>query len=458
MAHTQQRDDSLQTLPHRQQSNPLQDAQNQAPWFSENYFTTRNPATRVLRKTYIKIITIMSTLVLVFMMGALSIYWGALYVTPRQAHNLDVWIVDSDGGVIGQTITQAYLNATGPKTVLHYEVAQPPFTDAASLEGYLVDERAWLIIKINEGASANLTAAAQSADASYNGTTAVTMFGNEARQENAYRSTVKPQAQQVFQKASGMFAARYATQLAAQGINVTALAVNAPSVLTLPISFVEANVRPFDVPVATAVDFVGLIYLLVLSFVISMIHWAARVEATHLEDHLSFGSLVATRILNPLIIYFFLSVFYALISYAFQTPFGRYYGSSGFVIYWMMCWMGMAALGLATESVITILTPRFIPFFLLLWIIANVSVAFFPIELLPGFYRYGYAMPFYNVSRTVRTIIFNTRNQIGLNFGVQFAWIAVSIAGIVLFQWIRYRSAKNARRELLSRFPEKGSV
>ena len=142
-----------------------------------------------------------------------------------------------------------------------------------------------------------------------------------------------------------------------------------------------------------------------------MIHWGARVEATHLEDHLSFGSLIAARILNPIIIYFFLSVFYALISYAFQTPFGRYYGDSGFVIYWMMCWMGMCALGLATESIITILTPRFIPFFLLLWIIANVSVAFFPIELLPGFYRYGYAMPFYNVSRTVRALIFNTRNQ-----------------------------------------------
>lgn len=115
-----------------------------------------------------------------------------------------------------------------------------------------------------------MSAAAQAADGSYNGTRAVTIYGNEARQENAYRSTVKPQAQQVFQKAAAMFAARYASQLADQGVNVTALAENAPSVLTLPLSFVEANVRPFDVPVATAVDFVGLIYLLVLSFVISV--------------------------------------------------------------------------------------------------------------------------------------------------------------------------------------------
>ena len=95
MAHLQQPDDSFQTLPPRQISDPLQDAQDQAPWFSENYFTTRHPATRALRKMYIKIIAIMSALVIVFMMGALSIYWGALYVTPQQAHNLGVWIVVS---------------------------------------------------------------------------------------------------------------------------------------------------------------------------------------------------------------------------------------------------------------------------------------------------------------------------------------------------------------------------
>jgi hypothetical protein len=78
---------------------------------------------------------------------------------------------------------------------------------------------------------------------------------------------------------------------------------------------------------------------------------------------------------------------------------------------------------------VTILTVRFIPFFLVTWIIskctdksyvrlvltrlrtANVSVVFFPIEVLPTIFRYGYAMPFYNVSRAVRTILFRTRDQ-----------------------------------------------
>jgi hypothetical protein len=103
----------------------------------------------------------------------------------------------------------------------------------------------------------------------------------------------------------------------------------------------------------------------------------------------------------------------------------------------MMSWLAMCALGGAVESMITILTPSFISFFLLLWIIgasscpyfswnyhhpkllihthwisvANVSVCVYPLVLLPGVYRYGYAMPFYNVQQTIRSLVFGTRNQ-----------------------------------------------
>ena len=88
--------------------------------------------------------------------------------------------------------------------------------------------------------------------------------------------------------------------------------------------------------------------------------------------------------------------FYSLLSLAFQVPFNRLYalsmswvrwtltkgfssyGSAGFVIYWMMSWTAMCALGGAVESMITILTPQFIPFFLLLWIIGASSCYLYP--------------------------------------------------------------------------------
>jgi Protein of unknown function (DUF3533) len=43
--------------------------------------------------------------------------------------------------------------------------------------------------------------------------------------------------------------------------------------------------------------------------------------------------------------------------------------------------------------------------------VVNVSVSVFPPALLPGFYRYAYGAPFYNVQQAVLCIIFGTRNQ-----------------------------------------------
>lgn len=42
---------------------------------------------------------------------------------------------------------------------------------------------------------------------------------------------------------------------------------------------------------------------------------------------------------------------------------------------------------------------------------ANVSISAYPLQMLPVVFRYGYAMPFYNLSRTVLTICFNTKND-----------------------------------------------
>ena len=77
----------------------------------------------------------------------------------------------------------------------------------------------------------------------------------------------------------------------------------------------------------------------------------------------------------------------------------------------------------------------------------NVSVVFYPVEILPTIFRYGYATPFYNVSRATRTILFRTRDQVGLNFGVLFGWIAVSLITIPLFQWYVRRKAVREWRQ-----------
>jgi len=225
---------------------------------------------------------------------------------------------------------------------------------------------------------------------------------------------------------------------------VTNILSTSPQLVAAPVYYTIINLRPFDEPAASAATFVGLIYLLILAFFIVMIGDGAR-NAAGLSKFLSYGGLIRLRLTSSIAAYFILALFYSLLNLALQIDPSRKFGKVGFVVSWMLNWAGMAAVGLALETMMTLLTARFIPFFMIFWIIVNVSVCVFPIEMLPRIFHYGYAIPFYNLSRAFRTITFNTKNQLGLNFGILIAWILISCITLPLVQWIVWRRAMNAR-------------
>ncbi|KDQ49509.1 hypothetical protein JAAARDRAFT_42827 [Jaapia argillacea MUCL 33604] len=415
---------------------------NQQP-FSHGFFD-KDPETSRARANYLKALIggVLATSLIIW--AALPIYWGALWKPINGAHNMNGWIVDYDGGEIGQAVTQALLSVSGPKNFMSFQVVPASqFPSPSDLAAAILDEKAWMGIAINSGASNALIGAAGSASSSYNGSLAITVYAVEARNENAYRNILAPMINGVLQSFSQQFAIQFAHQLVSQNVNVTAILTNAPNIITQPVYYTIDNIRPFNVPVASAVDFVGLIYLLILSFFTTNIHYQAFAIISDLDRRLTLPSLLKLRLLGPILSYFVLSLSYALVSLAFKVPFSNWFGNAGFLIYWMLSWMAMSALGLALEAVLTLVTIKFTPFFLIIWLIVNVSVSLFPIQILPTIFRYGFATPFYNVSRAVRAIVFGTKNDVGLNFGVQFIWIAISCCTLVLFQsWMRARAVR----------------
>lgn len=97
----------------------------------------------------------------------------------------------------------------------------------------------------------------------------------------------------------------------------------------------------------------------------------------------------------------------------------------------------------------------------------NVAVTAFPLEVLPIFYRYGYAAPFYNTSKAARTIVFGTRNRgerpwlkilgldsltedplsvVGFHFGILIIWVVISCITLTLFQFLARRNDMAATR------------
>ena len=69
------------------------------------------------------------------------------------------------------------------------------------------------------------------------------------------------------------------------------------------------------------------------------------------------------------------------------------------MIYWMLSWLAMMAMGIAIENVNVIGGILWTPVFLIFWVISNVATGFFPIEVLSDFYKWGYAWPFYHISK-----------------------------------------------------------
>ena len=110
------------------------------------------------------------------------------------------------------------------------------------------------------------------------------------------------------------------------------------------------------------------------------------------SPYLTFSSYLLLRLGVPFLVYIPLSINYALVSIAFNLPFGgtgteyvsvpslspflslitllsppsSYTHGTAFLLFIVTIFLGMCALGLALEAMVTVLTTKFVPFFLVL--------------------------------------------------------------------------------------------
>ncbi|CAE6527088.1 unnamed protein product [Rhizoctonia solani] len=396
--------------------------------------TVFDPKIAHLRKIYTKIILATLALTIITMWICLPVYWGSLARTNTHAPSLKMWVMDRDGGEIGQTVVQGLLVTTQSETKQHLGWLQVPGDHVDNVGDAIVDEQAWGAVVINPGASARLAAARATGNSSYSPMSAITFYYAQARNEQATGSYVNPLTTQALTQILQQYNARSAASyLASISGNASALqaVTSAPQTLTSGVWWTIENLRPYNAPVATALTLVGQIYLCIFAFILTMSNDAAR---GILGPFLRLRSYLILRLAVPLVLYLPLSLSFAMVSLPFHAPFGaKYTYAGGFFLYFAYTYMGMAALGLATEAMVTILTPRFMAFFLLPLIISNVSVTTMPFDLQPWFYQYGHAFPVFNNSQAVRTILFATKNHLGLNAGVIIGWIVLSCVTIPLF-------------------------
>ncbi|KAF7292242.1 DUF3533 domain-containing protein [Mycena indigotica] len=389
-------------------------------------FWDNSPKGKAASRVFLKTVGGCVALLSLGIFAVFSIYWGSLWQSPD--HPLQGWVVvsctTSTAGWWGRSVSAA-LTATHPgHGGIHWNaLSASNFRGGISqLEKDVSQEKVWYAVAINAGASQNLSTALASADGSYNSSNAITFIGNEASKR-----------EHILEAVTSEFALAFLKNTSLTG-NLSQLLQNAPGLVSHPIYFTIHNLHPFDVPVAGAVTFVGLIYLMILAFFIVNASYVGRITSG-LETRLCLDSIIHTRLNTAYVAYFILSLFYTLLCRAFQLPFERHYGHAGFIIFWLLHYLAMLACGLALEAA---LTPPYIQLRPLLPHILDhhqCRVCVFPIDALPHIYRYGIVFPAYNVSRGVRAIVFGTKNDLGINFAVQIVWVCISNASVPILQW-----------------------
>lgn len=401
-----------------------------------------------------------------FIIAILSLYWAVLFKVDENMSALTVIVVDFDGTAapynqiqpfVGPAVVQAAQQARKPVGTVGWEVRSPSTFnfDPIAVRQFVYDQHAWAAVIVNNNATALLQAAVANGNASFDPLGVAQVVYVQARDETTYGNYITPQLEQFQTMVQSQIGSQWVSRVLSNTSLDSATYSQAPQALSPAIGFSTFNLRPFSPPAATPSVSIGLIYLIILAFFSFSFYLPIYQQFVTPDGHppMHFWELAIWRLGMILVTYFFLSLAYSLVSLAFQIPFNNTfphndvtvannadaYGKASFVVYWMLNWVGMAALGLASENVAMLLGMPWTALWLLFWVISNVSTSFYTIPLSPGFFKFGYAWPLHNIVEASRTILFDTHSRIGLNFGILFAWVAIHIVvffpATIFFRW-----------------------
>lgn len=183
-----------------------------------------------------------------------------MWKSARYTDKLTVRIIDRDGGVVGNGVTQFLLSQAHQGGLGYFVTSPNEFPTDPEVYHDIVQEGAWGAVIIHSGASQMMTNARATGNASYNGMEAIHFVYAQARNELATGNYLVPIATRhltmITEKIGAESVAQFLPTIAGNA-SAIALLAQAPQTLSNPIGFTPVNLRPYDQPVAQAITLVG---------------------------------------------------------------------------------------------------------------------------------------------------------------------------------------------------------
>jgi hypothetical protein len=369
----------------------------------------------------------------------LCLFWGALFDQQDRVHKLKIWVVDFDSQLPANNNVEPFVGpfvTRAAQALVDSQSSHPGYTirspsdfdnDPLQVRKSVYEFHAWAAVIINVNATAAISDAVKNGDKNYDPLGACQIIYNTARDQTTMASYINPSLVVLQKNVISTFGRNWLAHLL-QSTSPTDLNLGtAPQAITPGIEFTMYDLRPFGPAIATPAVSIGLIYLIILSFFSFTFFLPIHMKYLNPRGHppLHFTHLIIWRYVATVTSYFFLSLVYSLVSLAFLMPMNNpptspvepatnpnAYGRGTFPVYWMINWVGMIALGLASENMAMLLGTPWTALWLIFWVISNVATGFYNLEMSSNFYRWGYAWPIHNGKLSLLCVVLN--NKLGV--------------------------------------------
>lgn len=385
------------------------------------FFSKHNKKMRI---SALKQYTIIVVILMTFIIGVWSIYWGSMYNRQHKYVNLKLLIaVETNSSA---PISQALIDTTtDPRLAKSAGWVIRSGLNPDDIVDMVHDQHYWAAIYVTDDNASQLINQGFQTGSNVNTTGLVRTYYETGRDMSTMQATLVP----TLLRFGDVF--QYYLQTSAYPQFIEPLtsdqfsALRGTNLLNFP-DILYTDGAPVTNPVVLGPLQVGLIYIIIVTFFQFM--WFIKLntiigKATDAKDYIIY------RMLASQVTFLFLSLAFTCLNAAFQIPMNNSW-SGGFGVMWMISYLTMSAVGGANENIALIAfatLPPFFGFWLLFFVMINISGTFSPLELCPGFYKFTFAMPIKNGYELMKVLIFNTtRKHIGRQFGILIAWIVLN--------------------------------
>ncbi|KAM0424270.1 hypothetical protein ACHAPT_010415 [Fusarium lateritium] len=386
--------------------------------------TNREPASSSFwagkKKGYIIPVVASGMMLQILFLANMSYMFGAMFKSTTRMHNLKVLAVDYDNGDIGRSISGAYgaLQSNEFPTVKFAKSSEYPTPD--TLRDAVCNHGYWAAVYTHSGASDRLLSTIEGDNTTaYNASDAVTYIYNSAYYPAAFMS-LKGSIQSLVAAASKFYPLSNPDVL--KGANMTSPA--SVSTLLNPFSANEWDIMPTNQGARILLNTVSMVMPIIMQFFFQMGLNAITGMAGVLSGQ-SKRDVYIFRYCAGKIFTFVAALGMSGYFWAFREDWGVSAGQ--FFETWMCLWFYMDINYLIIDTLVaTVIPMQFFAYFVLTWIIINIASVFYPFELTPGFYRWGWALPSHNIWLLLIGIWSGCRAQLDTTLPILFSWYLVA--------------------------------